>query len=141
MRRINNISKILGTIIFSVLFFFSNMTPLYASSATISVYSSSNKVVVGNTFTVTVKVKSSSYFGTVELAPSYDKSLFKLTSGSSVLDYGKWKEKTYTYKFKAISSGSGSISVKSVSVRDYSTEKEMSLSKGSTYVTVITQAQ
>ena len=139
MKKLN---KTLSIIFFSIMLFFIHLSPLLASTATISVSSSSNKVVVGNTFTVTVKVKSSTYFGTVEFTPSYDKSKFKMTSGkTSVIDYGKSKEKKYTYKFKAIASGSGTFTVKNVAVRDYDKEKEMSTSKGKTTVTVITQSQ
>jgi len=134
--------KRISIILFSVMLFFINISILCASSASISVYSSKSKVVVGNTFNVTIKAKSSSYFGTWEFAPSYDKTKFKLISGNnSVIFYGKAKEKSYSYTFKAISSGTGSISVKSVSIRDYDNEKEMSVSKGSTSVTVITQSQ
>lgn len=139
MKKLN---KTLSIILFSIMLFFIHLSPLLASTATISVSSSSNKVVVGNTFTVTIKVKSSTYFGTVEFTPSYDKSKFKMTSGkTSVIDYGKAKEKKYTYKFKAIASGSGTFTVKNVAVRDYDKEKEMSTSKGKTTVTVITQSQ
>ena len=134
--------KIYSIILFSIMLFFVNITTLFASSATISVSTSKSKVVVGSSFNVTIKAKSSSYFGTWEFIPSYDKSKFKLTSGNdSVIFYGKAKEKSYNYTFKAIGTGSGTITVKSASIRDYSTEKEMSLSKGSATVTVITQAQ
>ena len=136
------LTKNISIILLSIMLFFMNITPLFAASATISITSSSNKVVIGNTFTVKIKVKSSSYFGTCEFTPSYDKNKFKMTSGnSSVIDYGKTKEKTYTYKFKAISTGSGTITVKSVAVRDYNDEKEMKVSKGSVTVKVITQSE
>ena len=134
--------KFYSIILFSIMLFFVNIITLFASSATISVYSSSSSVVVGNSFTVTIKAKSSSYFGTWEFSPSYDTSKFKMTSGnSSVIFYGKAKEKSYTYTFKAIGTGSGTIGVKSVSIRDYNNEKEMTLSKGSATVKVITQAE
>lgn len=134
--------KISNIILFSIMLFFINLTPLLASSATVSVSSSSNKVVVGNTVTVNIKVKSSSYFGTIEFTPSYDKSKLKLTSGSSsVLWYGKEKQKSFTYKFKAIATGNTTVTVKSVAVRDYSNEGEMKLSKGSSTIKIITQSQ
>ena len=139
MRRIN---KTVSIILFSIMLFFIHLSPVLASTATISVSSSNSKVVVSNTFSVTIKVKSSSYFGTVEFTPSYDKNKFKMTSGkTSVIDYGKAKERKYTYKFKAIGTGTGKITVKSVAVRDYGNEKEMSIKKGSASVTVITQSQ
>ncbi len=134
--------KLLSIILLSIMLFFIHLTPLLASSATISVSSSSKRIVVGNTVTVTIKVKSSSYFGTIEFTPSYDKSKLKLTSGSSsVLWYGKEKQKSFTYKFKAIATGSTSVTVKSVAVRDYSNEGEMKLSKGSSTIKIITQSQ
>lgn len=136
------LSKIISIILLSIMLFLINTGFINASSATISVSSSSNKVVVGNTFTVTIRAKSSTYFGIWEFSPSYNKSVFKLVSGnSSEIFYGKSKDKSYTYKFKAISSGSGTFSVKSASIRDYDNEKEMSLSKGSTTVNVITESQ
>lgn len=137
-----NKSKITSIILFGIMLFFINITTLFASSAKITVSASKSKVVVGDTVTVTIKAKSSDYIGTWEFTPSYDKAKFKLTSGKdSVVYYGKTKEKSYTYKFKAISSGTGTFNVKSVSIRDYKTEKEMSVSKGSTSVKVLTQSQ
>lgn len=134
--------KIYKIILLSILLFFINLSPLLASSASVSVSSSSNKVVVGKEFTVTFKIKSSSYFGTWEFTPSYDKGKLKMTSGkASVIGYGKAKEKSFTYKFKAIGTGTSTITVKSVAVRDYSTEKEMSISKGSKSITIISQSQ
>lgn len=134
--------KLNSIILFSIMLFFINASILFASSASISVSASKSKVVVGNTFSVTIRAKSSSYFGIWEFSPSYDKSLLKMTSGdSSVIYYGKTKEKSYSYTFKAISPGTASIGVKSASVRDYENEKEMSLSKGSTSVKIITQSE
>ena len=136
------ITKYISIILLSIMLFFMNITPIFAATANITITSSNSKVVVGNTFTVKIKVKSSSYFGTCEFTPSYDKNKFKMISGnSSVIDYGKTKEKNYTYKFKAISTGSGTITVKSVAVRDYNDEKEMKVNKGSVTVKVITQSE
>ena len=85
--------KKLNIIIISLLMIFSNISALQASSATISVSASSSTVTVGSSFTVTIKAKSSSYFGTWEFTPSYDTSKFKLTSGeTNVVWYGKAKE-------------------------------------------------
>ncbi len=136
------IIKKISLIIFTLIFTFSNIANVFASSASISVSSSASTVVVGNTFTVTITIKSSTYFGTWEFTPSYDKARFTMTSGSaSVVGYGKVKEKSFTYKFKAISAGSGTITVKSAAVRDYDTTQEMSLSKGSKTIKVITKSQ
>jgi hypothetical protein len=60
------------------------MSNVKAASATISVSSSTSKVVVGNTFTVTIKISSSTSLGSWEFTPSYNTKLFKLTSGETV---------------------------------------------------------
>ena len=136
--------KIFKYLIVAFVTLFINISLLQAASANISVSSSTSKTVVGNTFTVTIKVSSSSPLGTWEFTPSYDTSKFKLTSGqTSVVDYGdgKTKSKSYTYKFKAIGTGSGKISVKSAGVIDYNTESKMSVNTSSKTVNVITQAQ
>ena len=138
------IIKGLFIVLFGMLISFANLDNLLASSASISITSSSSKVVVGKTFYVYFKVSSSSKIGTVEFTPSYDKSVLKLVSGSvHVADYdvyGKYSAK-YTYKFKAISSGSSKISVKSYEILDYKTDKAMSTSISSKTIKVITQAE
>lgn len=133
----------LSLFIFGVILSFTSITPLFAASATISV-SSSSKVTIGTTFSVTFKVSSGSALGTWEFTPSYDTSKLKLTSGSkSVVDYGNGslKSKSYTYKFKAIGTGSAKISVKSYGVIDYKTESKMSVSVSSKTVTIISESQ
>lgn len=136
--------KKLNLIIISLLMIFSHITPLYAASATISVSSSASSVVVGNTFTVTYKISSSSALGSWEFTPSYDTSKFKLTSGSaSVVDYASnssTKSRSYTYKFKAIATGSGKITVKSYAAYAYD-ESKMSISAGSKTVKVISASE
>lgn len=141
-KRIN----ILLASIFTLLLLFTNIVKVNAASANIQVTSGTNRVVVGNTFTVNVKVSSSNVLGVWEWTISYDTKKLKLMSGPStatVKDYGdrKIKSKTYTYKFKAIATGNTSVTVKSAAVYDYGTEKTMSLSKGTKSVKIITQAQ
>lgn len=132
----------LKKLLFGILVTFMFTLSVNASSATVSVSSSSSKVVVGNTFTVTIKISSGSYFGTWEFTPSYDSSKLKMTSGSaSVKSYGKKKSISYTYKFKAISTGSAKISVKSIDVLDYNEEKSMSLNINPKTVNIITQKE
>lgn len=115
-----------------------------AASANISVSSNTNKIVVGNTFTVNVKISSGTALGSWEWIIDYDSKRFKLVSGEStvadVYQNANTKSKTYTYKFKAIGSGSGKISVRSAGAIDIS-ENSMSLSIGSKTITVITQAE
>ncbi len=136
--------KVYKYLLIGLIMLFSNISLLKAASASISVSSSTSKIVVGNSFTVTIKVSSSNTLGTWEFTPSYDTSKFKLTSGqTSVVDYGdgKTKSKSYTYKFKAIGTGSGTISVKSYGVIDYNSESKMSVSVSSKTINVITQSQ
>ena len=139
-----NIKKILSIIFITTIIIFSNVMHINAATANISVTSSTSKIVVGNTFTVTIKVSSSSNLGAWEFTPSYSTKLFKLMSGESPVvayaDGAGLKSKTYTYKFKAIAKGSGSITVKSAGVLDWETKSNMSISTGSKSITVITQA-
>ena len=136
--------KIFRYFIVTILAVFINVSLLHAASASINVSSSTSKIVVGNTFSVTIKVSSGNTLGTWEFTPKYDSSKFKLTSGpSSVVDYGdgKTKSRSYTYKFKAIGTGSGQIGVKSYGVIDYNSESKMSVSTSSKTIKVITQAE
>ena len=139
-----NIKKILSIIFITTIIIFSNVMHINAATANISVTSSTSKIVVGNTFTVTIKVSSSSNLGAWEFTPSYSTKLFKLMSGESPVvayaDGAGLKSKTYTYKFKAIAKGSGSITVKSAGVLDWETKSNMTISAGSKSITVITQA-
>ena len=54
------ITKYISIILLSIMLFFMNITPIFAATANITITSSNSKVVVGNTFTVKIKVKSSS---------------------------------------------------------------------------------
>ena len=131
-------------IMFTLLLLFTSISKVSAASASIQVSSSTNRIVVGKTFTVNVKVSSSNTIGTWEWTMSYDTKKLKLVSGpSTVKDYGdsKIKSKTYTYKFKAIATGNASVTDKSAAVYDYKTEKTMSLTKGTKNINIITQAQ
>ncbi len=136
--------KGLFIVLFTLFISLSNVPNLLAASATISVSSSSSKVVVGKTFKVYIKLSSSSALGSWNFTPSYDKNVLKLVSGSSpVVSFGDGsvKSKTYTYTFKAIKSGSSKISVKSYEVLDYKTTNRMSVSVSSKTISVITQSQ
>lgn len=137
------IFKLLFILLISMTFIFGNINHINAASGTISVSSSTSKVVVGNTFTVTIKISSSSALGAWEFTPSYNTKLFKLVSGETpvvgVVDNDGVKSKSYTYKFKAIAKGSGKITVKSAGALSWKEEK-LSLSIGSKSISVITQA-
>lgn len=136
--------KLFFGLITSLFLLLANVDTVNASSAKISVSSSTSKVVVGNTFTVTVKISSSTDLGSWEWTISYDKTKLKLQSGeSNVADMFQktgTKSQSYTYKFKAIGTGSSNITVKSYGAFDIN-ENKMSVSVSSKTISVITQAQ
>ena len=133
--------KKISIFILGIVLTFGGILQVNASSGTISVTSSTSKVVVGNTFKVTVKVSSTAALGSWQYTISYDSNKLKLQSGTSnVVDYGDGttKSKSYTYTFKALSSGSTNITVKSY--RAYAWDESlMTLTAGSKTVKLITQ--
>lgn len=137
------IFKIFTTLFITTLIIFTSIIKVNAASGKITISSSTSKVVVGNSFTVTVKISSGNSLGAWEFTPSYNTKLFKLTSGETpvvgFVEKDGVKSKTYTYKFKAIAKGNGSITVKSAGALTWSKEK-INLSVDSKSITVITQA-
>ena len=138
------IIKRISTIIISILLLFNNIDNVHAASATISVSSSTNRVLVGNTFNVTIKISSGSSLGSWEFTPSYNSRMFKLISGETPVveaaENDKTNYKTYTYKFKAISTGTGTISIKASGAYSWSKQR-LSISTRSKSISVITKAQ
>lgn len=138
------IIKGLFIVLFGLLISIVDPNELLAASASVNVSSSSSKIVVGKTFTVTIKISSSKALGSWDLFPSYDTSKFKLISGKSHIagfaDNKNTKSVKYTYTFKAISTGSGKISAKINYIYGFD-EKQMSVSTSSKTVSVITQSQ
>ena len=134
-----NIFKKIFTIIFTLTIVFTNINILKAASATISVSTSTSKLVVGNTFTATVKI-SGSNLGSWEWTLNYDKSKFKLISRETNVANVFGQAQSVTYKFKAIATGSGTITVKSYNAISMD-KKKMSVSAGSKTVKVITQSE
>jgi len=123
---------------------FANINSLKAASASISVSSSKNTVLVGSTFSVTVRLSSGTTLGSWQWSIDYDSSKFKYISGETpVAETGDGVKKSvsYTYQFKAIASGNGRIGIKSYAALDWDTKSNYSLSVGSKTVSVITQAQ
>ena len=119
-----------------------NLCSIKAANVTFRTTASTSKVVVGNTFTVTVKVSSTEILGSWEYTISYDSSVLSLVSGKkSVADPGNGSQKSqsYTYKFKAIKSGSSNISVKSYGAFSWDESKLTPTASGTT-VKVITKA-
>ena len=123
------IAKLLIIICISIATIFSNINHVNAASASISVSSSTSKVVVGNTFTVTIKISSSSNLGAWEFTPSYNTKLFKMTSGESPVvayaDGAGVKSKTYTYKLNSDREPSG-IGTRAISDLQFDYSGEMS---------------
>ncbi len=135
------IIKLISTTLISLIIL-GNFTILKAANASITVSSSSNRVVVGKTFNVTIKVSSSTTLGSWEFTPSYDSSKVKLVSGeTSVADVGdgKVKSKSYSYKFKAVSTGNAKITVKSYGAVGWN-EAKLSTTVSSKTVNIITQS-
>lgn len=139
-----NLLRNLNLVAVTLLIFFIGISKVSAGSAKISVSSGTSSIVVGNSFSVTVKISSSSELGSWEWVIDYDKSKFQLLSGDSTVKDMFTKKGTksasYTYKFKAIGTGSGNITVKSAGAIDMN-ENNLSISKGSKTVKVITKAQ
>ena len=119
-------------------------TNVYAASGSIVASTSSKTVVVGSTFTVTVKASCSNLIGSWQFGIAYDSAYISLQSGdTSVVGYGdgKIKSQTYTYKFKAIKSGTAGIRIVGATMADWDTVSLFTPSVTSTTVTVKTQAQ
>lgn len=105
---------------------------VFAATGTIKATSSSTKVTLNNTVTVTVKVSSTDYLGTWRYGLSYDKSKLSLQSGeTSIVGYGDgtYSSKTYTYKFKAIAVGSAKITIDNPEIADWTTESKINTTK------------
>ena len=73
----------LFTIMFTLLLLFTSVSKVSAASASIHVSSSTNRIVVGKTFTVNVKVSSSNTIGTWEWTMSYDTKKLKWSLSKS----------------------------------------------------------
>jgi len=133
------------TIMFSLLIFPSIVN---ASSGSIKISSSSSRVIVGNTVTVTVTLSSGSPLGAWEFDINYDSSYLKLTSSNAENNGtyfvnagdGSSKTKTYTLKFRALKSGVTNITVGSYDVYAFD-KSSMSISKSNSKITLMTQAE
>ncbi|MBE6154856.1 MAG: cadherin-like beta sandwich domain-containing protein [Firmicutes bacterium] len=119
-----------------------------ASSGSIKISSSSSRVIVGNTVTVTVTLSSNSALGAWEFDVNYDSSYLKLTSSNAENNGtyfvnagdGSSKTKTYTLKFRALKSGVTNITVGSYDVYAFD-KSSMSISKSNSKITLMTQAE
>ena len=112
-----------------------------AATGAIKATTSSSKVNLNNTFTVTVKVSSSGTLGAWQYGLNYDSSKLSLVSGSTqVVGYGdgSFSSKTYTYKFKAIALGQASVSFSDVKLSDWNDDSKpiSSVSKSGVTITI-----
>lgn len=124
---------------------FAFMTSVNAASGSIVATSSSKTVVVGSTFTVTVKVSCTDKLGSAQFGVTYDSAVISLQSGdTSVVTYGdgKVKSKSFTYKFKAIKSGTAAVRVTGASMVSWDeVDKLFTPSVTNTSVNVKTQKE
>ncbi len=137
--------KIFSLGVIGILSLFMMLTKVDAANATINVYSSSSKVVTGNTFKVTVKISSSVPLGSWDYTLNYDSGQVSLINSDVALRYagygdGKIKSKSYSYTFKALKSGTAKFYISKSAVIDWDFNN-LSVSNGSRNVTLITQAQ
>ena len=105
---------------------------IFAASGTIKATSSSTKVTLNNTVTVTVKVSSTDTLGSWKYGLSYDKTKLSLISGdTSIVGYGDgtYSTKSYTYKFKAIAVGNANITIDDPKIIDWNSESAINTSK------------
>lgn len=141
------INKLFTFIILIGTLFIINLPKLDAASGTMSVSSSKSTVVIGSEFTVTVRLSSSTAFGSWQFNLQYDSSKLKYVGGDSLSVVGYTsstsgdKSKTYTYKFKAIAKGTSTISLAATSMATYKEVEHMQVNTKSTKVTAITQAE
>ena len=139
--------KKISLFIFSIFLSLTFLGHVSASSATISVYSNKSTVIVGDTVTVTIKVSSSSNLGSwnFDVVPSSNLTFVSSSFGGLFIADNApnttTKSKSYTFTFKAKSSGTASVKISNSRVIDYDTEKNMSVSAGSTSFKVMTQSQ
>ncbi len=130
-------------IIFASFLMISNVN---AANANISVTSSSSRVIVGNTVTITVKISSSSALGSwqFDIVPSSNLSFVSSSFGGlyikDVVGSPNEYSKTYTFKFKAKSSGTANVSVKNSSVISYN-ESKINATNGSVSFKTLTQSE
>lgn len=131
------------TIIPLFIFYLSTIV-VHAASLSVTINSSSNKIVVGNTVTYTVKVSSSELLGSLHYTFNYDTSKLTLISGTlngAPVFSGKEKSVTYTFKFRAKASGTANVSFTLHEAIDWN-DRSFSFNKTtSKSTTIITQAQ
>lgn len=110
-----------------------------AATGSIKASSSSTRVTLNNTVTVTVKVSSTDKLGSWQYGLSYDKSKLSLISGdTNIVGYGDgtYSSKSYTYKFKAIAEGTANIKIDNPKIVDWTSESTISTTSGNLSLTI-----
>ena len=125
------------------------MYNVYAANASVSARPSASNVQVGQTFTVTVSISSSSVaLGSWQFNVGYDSNVFQFVgsnlesglSSTGVVSNTSTKNKSYTLTFKAKQAGTGKITVNNVEV--YSIDEDTLATGGATAtVTVVNPVQ
>ena len=124
--------------------------PIFVNAASGSVtISATNKVVVGNKITVTVKISSSVPMVSWEAQLGYDSNYLQLTSANTEAGGVRManssasgtKSKSYTFTFKAKKTGSTNISMVNYMAIANSDMSEIDLSANSKSISIITQEQ
>lgn len=132
--------------IFMIGIFFVYSNKVNASSGSINVSSTKSTMVVGSSVTVTVTISSGTALGSWQFDVYYDSSKLQLTSssfgGTHIVSYGNGTQKSasYTFNFIAKSNGVANVHVENSSAYAWDTS-EMSLSNGSTNISIKTQAE
>ncbi len=110
-----------------------------AASGSIKATSSSSKITLNNTFTVTVNVNSTDPLGSWDYTLTYDSSKLSLQKGDTrVVGYGdgSYSSKSYSYTFKAIGLGSATIGISSAKIADWNTDSFISTTPAGTTVNI-----
>lgn len=126
------------------------LMPLFVHAASGSVtISGTNKVVVGNKVTVTVKISSSVPMVSWEAQLGYDSNYLQLTSASTEAGGVKMvnssatgtKSKSYTFTFKAKKTGSTKLTMINYMAISNTDMSDIDLSANSNTITIITQEE
>ena len=133
--------KKIKAILLALTLFFGSTLIVNAASLNVNEYLSSDKVSIGDTVTVTVKLSSSSSFGAINYTVTYDSEKLTHTSGNLndviFATDNTTKSANLTFKFKAKANGNATINFKINEAYDFE-ENTFSSSNASKTVTIIT---
>ena len=133
--------KKIKAILLALTLFFGSTLMVNAASLNVNEYLSSDKISIGDTVTVTVKLSSSSSIGAINYTVTYDSEKLTHTSGNLndviFATDNITKSSTLTFKFKAKANGNATINFKINEAYDFD-ETPFSSSNTSKTVTIIT---